>query len=417
MKKLATLLLTLMPLYAAAQDLAVTLPIPSGTNKGILSVAADGAKGKPLLLQPVFFLKTLIDSSAVSSIDRNWIEQPKKSCAIELRNEFSECTLKMTTDYPMIRSGSTASLDVKTSNGFNASTGLWLGYRGYGLGLSKNLTGEGSTFSFGAMGGRFGLNLRINTYRSDSPEARISYQGASQSYDETSKEKLDDPISVRAFFLDGYYMFNGKHFSYSAAYDQALIQKRSAGSLMAGAMYYHSRVSFDDPSNWVMTAFMRGVGKIKFSQACVGLGYAYNWVPAKGWLVSAQAMPMLQFYNRMKTYKYDIYYDSPYLIEPINLVSLFDNNMEELLTFDDEADIDDDYNFENDKIIINERDEEVTNNKIGFNFDARLAVVYNWKDFYLRVYGHYNRFRYSNDVGNGRMAEWRVYASLGFRFW
>jgi hypothetical protein len=89
MKKLATLLLTLMPLYAAAQDLAVTLPIPSGTNKGILSVAADGAKGKPALLQPIFFLKTLIDSSAVSSIDRNWIEQPKQQLAIEARTTFN----------------------------------------------------------------------------------------------------------------------------------------------------------------------------------------------------------------------------------------------------------------------------------------------------------------------------------------
>jgi len=415
MKKLATLLLTLMPLSAVAQDIAATLPIPSG-KKGILSVAADGAKGKPTLLQPIFFLKTLIDSSAVATIDRNWIEQPKKACAIELRNEFSECTLKMTTDYPM-KNGATASMDVKTSNGFNASTGLWLGYRGYGLGLSKSLTGEGSTFSFGAMGGSFGLNLRINTYRSDSPEARISYKGASQSYDEAAKQELDDPISVRSFFLDTYYMFNGKHFSYSAAYDQAMIQRRSAGSLMAGAMYYHSRVSFDDPSNWMMMAFMRGVGKIKFSQACVGLGYAYNWVPARGWLISAQAMPMLQFYNRMKTYPYDIQYYSKVLDEKYDLVDLIENNMEELLTYEAEADIDDDYNYEEDQIIIHEKDAQVTNNRIGFNFDARLSVVYNWENFYLRVYGHYNRFRYSNDVGNGRMAEWRVYASLGFRFW
>ena len=135
MKKLATLLLTLMPLYAAAQDLAVTLPIPSGTNKGILSVAADGAKGKPALLQPIFFLKTLIDSSAVSSIDRNWIEQPKQQLAIEARTTFNQSKLRMETtweedDFTMVS---------KSNNGFSTSAGLWLGYRGYGLGFSKEL--------------------------------------------------------------------------------------------------------------------------------------------------------------------------------------------------------------------------------------------------------------------------------------
>ena len=382
-------LMLLLPVTSVAQDISTTLPLPNAKSGGIFSVASAGAKGKPVVLQPIYWLKTLIDSSAVATVDRNYIEQPKKACAVELRNEFSECLLKMNADYP-ITEDLNANMSVRTTTGFTAATGVWLGYRGYGLGLSKDLThGDGSTFAFGAMGGSFGLNLRINTYRGNQPDVWLRIPGSGdESYEGEGREELDDPIKVRTLFLDGYYMFNGKHFSYAAAYDQSLIQRRSAGSLMAGVMYYHSRVAFDDQSNWPLVMFMRGVGKLKFTQACVGLGYAYNWVPARGWLISAQAMPMLQFYNKITAYTYDV------ILE------------------ESENQSDDDLFCLN----IQPSGEQSTNNYIGLNFDARLSMVYNWTNFYLRIYGHYNRFRYSNDMGYGRMAEWRAYASLGFRF-
>ena len=165
--KYSILLLMMLPLSAAAQDLSLSLPIPTENTKGILSVAADGAKGKPLLLQPVFFLKTLIDSSAVSSIDRNWIEQPKQELAIEARTTLNQSTLKMETTWEE----DNFSMVSKSNNGLSTSAGVWLGYRGYGLGFSKELgKTTGSTFSFGAMGGRFGINLRISSYKSDMPE-------------------------------------------------------------------------------------------------------------------------------------------------------------------------------------------------------------------------------------------------------
>jgi len=402
MKKLATLLLTLMPLYAAAQDLAVTLPIPSGTNKGILSVAADGAKGKPLLLQPVFFLKTLIDSSAVSSIDRNWIEQPKQQLAIEARTTFNQSKLKMETfweedNFTMVS---------KSNNGFSTSAGLWLGYRGYGLGFSKELGNTtGSTFSFGAMGGRFGLNLRISSYKSDMPD--IYFNGEQVSGRNISDDRLDDPINVRNFFLDGYYMLNGKHFSYSAAYDNSLIQRRSAGSVVIGGMYFHSRVDYSADSNWLLTALMKDVGMVKFTQGSIGMGYAYNWVPARGLLVNAMAMPMFTFYNRTTKYLYDFAMIDPNgkIIDEEYLAGLDEGEYYDIL-FDPKTKIS----------AISER-EEKTGNKPKFNFDMRLCVTYNWDRWYVRAYGHFNLFRYGSDLVSGRMTDWTAYAALGFRFW
>ena len=402
MKKLATLLLTLMPLYAAAQDLAVTLPIPSGTNKGILSVAADGAKGKPALLQPIFFLKTLIDSSAVSSIDRNWIEQPKQQLAIEARTTFNQSKLRMETtweedDFTMVS---------KSNNGFSTSAGLWLGYRGYGLGFSKELgKTTGSTFSFGAMGGRFGLNLRISSYKSDMPD--IYMNGEQVSGRNISDDRLEDPINVRNFFLDGYYMLNGKHFSYSAAYDNSLIQRRSAGSVVIGGMYFHSRVDYSADSNWLLTALMKDVGMVKFTQGSIGMGYAYNWVPARGLLVNAMAMPMFTFYNRTTKYLYDFAMIDPNgkIIDEEYLAGLDEGEYYDIL-FDPKTKIS----------AINER-EEKTGNKPKFNFDMRVCMTYNWDRWYVRAYGHFNLFRYGSDLVSGRMTDWTAYAALGFRFW
>ena len=402
MKKLATLLLTLMPLYAAAQDLAVTLPIPSGTNKGILSVAADGAKGKPALLQPIFFLKTLIDSSAVSSIDRNWIEQPKQQLAIEARTTFNQSKLRMETtweedDFTMVS---------KSNNGFSTSAGLWLGYRGYGLGFSKELGNTtGSTFSFGAMGGRFGLNLRISSYKSDMPD--IYMNGEQVTGRNISDDRLEDPINVRNFFLDGYYMLNGKHFSYSAAYDNSLIQRRSAGSVVIGGMYFHSRVDYSADSNWLLTALMKDVGMVKFTQGSIGMGYAYNWVPARGLLVNAMAMPMFTFYNRTTKYLYDFAMIDPNgkIIDEEYLEGLDEGEYYDIL-FDPKTKIS----------AINER-EEKTGNKPKFNFDMRVCMTYNWDRWYVRAYGHFNLFRYGSDLVSGRMTDWTAYAALGFRFW
>ena len=402
MKKLATLLLTLMPLYAAAQDLAVTLPIPSGTNKGILSVAADGAKGKPLLLQPVFFLKTLIDSSAVSSIDRNWIEQPKQELAIEARTTLNQSKLRMETTWEE----DNFTLVSKSNNGLSTSAGLWLGYRGYGLGFSKELgRTTGSTFSFGAMGGRFGLNLRISSYKSDMPD--IYMNGEQVTGRNISDDRLEDPINVRNFFLDGYYMLNGKHFSYSAAYDNSLIQRRSAGSVVIGGMYFHSRVDYSADSNWLLTALMKDVGMVKFTQGSIGMGYAYNWVPARGLLVNAMAMPMFTFYNRTTKYLYDFAMIDPNgkIIDEEYLEGLDEGEYYDIL-FDPKTKIS----------AINER-EEKTGNKPKFNFDMRVCMTYNWDRWYVRAYGHFNLFRYGSDLVSGRMTDWTAYAALGFRFW
>ena len=400
-KRIAYLLLTLAPLTTMAQDISATLPIPAIVQKdgNLFHMASESAKGKPVLLQPLYWVKTLIDSSAVATVDRSYIEQPKPSWAIEARGTLNQSTLKMETTWEDPVEGSTH-LWAKSKNGLSTSAGLWLGYRGYGFGYSKEIGNTtGSTLSFGAMGGSFGINLRIGSYSSDMPDLYID--GVKLTSYDSDDDRLEDPIKVRTLFLDGYYMLNGKHFSYAAAYDNSLIQRRSAGSVVVGGMYCHSRADYSADSNWLLTALMEGVGKVKFSQGSIGAGYAYNWVPARGWLVSAMAMPMLTFYNRTTEYMYDFDFSNP--------------NVKDWDALSEDEALE--WVFDEDTQITTVGETKVTSkNKVKLNFDARLSVVYNFDRWYVRVYGHYNQFRYGNDFVSGRVTDWTANASLGFRF-
>ena len=303
-------------------------------------------------------VETYIDSSTVKHMDLVYVERPERPWAVELRTDANETTVKMHTDFDFL-DGTHAGVSSSSSNGFSMSLGAWVGYRGYGFGWSKELTGgDGTTFSLSASGRSYGANFRIRSYHSNMPEFLSA---------------TADPIKVRSLFLDGYYLFNSKRFSYAAAYDQSLIQRLSAGTPMVGAMYHHSSVNYSADPNWDWVYFMRGISKVKFTQASVGAGYAYNWVPAHGWLFSILAMPMITLYNRTS-----LYYDDSTTAAP--------------------------------------EDEYVTPNKVTWNFNARLAVVYNWQRFYLRVYGHFNRFNFGTDDVWGHLYDWKVYAALGFRF-
>lgn len=377
--KYLIVIISLMPLVVSAQ-------------------AEEPKKSQNFVVKGLMWVKTLIDSMAVANVDRSYIEQPKRPWAVELRTEAGQSTLKMEADWTVADVVSGGFI-TRTDNGFSTSAGLWAGYRGYGFGLSKELTGgDGSTISFGAMGGSFGINLRINSYRSKQPEIETTFSDVGG---QNVKERvdIDDPIRVRSLFLDGYYMFNGKHFSYAAAYDQSLIQRKSAGSIAVGLMYYHSRMSYEQDSNWPLVLLMRDVGKLKFTQANVGLGYAYNWVPARGWLVSAMVMPMVTFYNKMQTYYYRIVDENG-----VSILDMIANDPDWINTAD------------NTKWRVLDNDCEETTNRMSWNFNGRLSVSYNWSRWYLRVFGHYNRFTYKNESDNGRLTDWTAYASLGYRF-
>ena len=346
-----------------------------------------------------------IDSMTVRGVDPRYIEAPQKPWQIIANGNISQSDLKLSSLMNAQDFGSDTEEYLKweprIKTDISTYAGLWVGYRGYGIGYSWNVGGDkGRILTFGATGGSYGVNLRIHAFENNEPEVNIfgKYYDEEESPDEPMylSDKggylLMSPINVRTLMLDGYYLFNGKRFSYSAAYDQSVIQKRSAGSVMAGFMYYHSHIKYDTDVNADFIFMMNDIGAIKQWQASVGAGYAYNLVPCKGLLINAMAMPMLTFYNRYKVWRYD-------------------SNLKQGILAEDDEDIYDD--LLEWKIYPEEKSDN--HGKMTVNIDARVSLTYQYRQFFFNVYGQLNRFPYKDKKVKGRLYDWHVNAAVGIR--
>ena len=345
-------------------------------------------------------LGTKLDSMAVKGVDRRYIDAPEKPWQIIVRGNMNQSTVSMNTEGVIDGLSYSAKPHLETRP--SRYVGLWAGYRGYGVGYTINVGGDkGSYFTAGATGGSYGINLRIHSFEEDSPDFNLNSDLVpEENKDDWGEVHLYDPIKVRTVIADAYYLFNGKRFSYSAAYDQSLIQKRSAGSLMAGAMYYYGRIDYAAPTNADLIYLMQGLGRIKLWQGSIGVGYAYNWVPVRGLLVNAMVMPMLTVVNRLKAYGYS-------------------TNVEELMEdpkfWDpDTSDAEWDKWFYG-NLRIAPMGDMTFNSGITVNFDARLSVTYNFSRFFINAYGQFNNMRYTHDSSYGHLNDWFVNASIGVR--
>ena len=355
-------------------------------------VAGDSESQPKGLRRTVRKVLNFIDTMAIKGIDQHYIEVPEKPWAFVMRSHLSQAFVHMQSE----DNAGSARTRLRSHTDLTTSLGGWIGYRGYGLGYSVDLSGDkGSNFTtglgntlnlftnlnIGAMGGRYGINLRIRSFKVSHSYLTIWGSEKDQQLDENSID-TGEPIQVRSVFADAYYMFNGKRYSYAAAYDQSTIQIQSAGSVVAGLMYNYSRLKYDNKENLFLLDMMHGVGEMKMWQASLGAGYAYNWVPKQRWLVSIMFLPMITLYNRAKL----LYYEA-------------------------------DKQGDEESVEVNYVGSDMTNNKVVPNFDARISITYNRARYYLNAYATYNSFRYKDDSGvSVRTGDWYAYFSWGLRF-
>ncbi len=350
---------------------------------------------------PVKTLKkvgALLDTLSVKGVDRNYIDAPKEPWQIIVKGNINQSDLKMraTGDIDIVSYKAEPRLKTEPSK----YIGLWAGYRGYGLGYTINTGGDkGSYFTVGATGGSYGVNVRVHSFENNRPSFSFSTDFddlINEDIDlEEEEVELEDPIRVHTVIADAYYLFNGKRFSYAAAYDQSVIQKKSAGSIMAGAMFYYGKIDYATKNNAELIYLMRGLGKVKLWQGSVGAGYAYNWVPVKGLLVNAMAMPMLTLVNRIKVYA-------------------FKTNVEDVMNQYE----DDEYPSDEELLAqyeITPLARKSYNSGIAVNFDARISVTYNFGRYFVNAYGQFNNFRYTHEDNRGRLNDWFVNAAFGVR--
>ncbi len=323
-------------------------------------------------------IKNYLDSSVIKSADSSYIVVPKRPWQVIMRYNMDKMSLKMhsVVDEEYIYFDWEPEVTTRTAT----NIGLWLGYRGYGLGYSISLNKRnGAYFTIGAIGGNYGINLRLRTFNTNEFKAYVNEGHMDGTISPGYYEiELAHPIRVHSLIIDGYYMFNSKRFSYAAAYDQSTIQIRSAGSLAVGAQWNAMSVRFDNDDD--MKILMHNVGAFKIRQGSIGVGYAYNWVPAKGLLVNAMFIPMVTLYNRQSVERYKFA----------------------------DPEVEDIYGMSQN---------EVWWSNVTLNFNARASLTYNWDRYFLNIYGQWNNHKYSyGDDGNGTINDWFVNASLGMRF-
>lgn len=343
---------------------------------------------------------TMIDSMSVRGLDRNYIDAPKKPWQLIAKGNVNQTIVSMNADGNILGVDYSARPYLKTQP--SQYVGFWAGYRGYGIGYTVNVGGDkGSNLVFGATGGAYGVNVRIHSFDNSNPSINLNSELLSEEEQKTWDDvQLIDPIHVRTVIADGYYMFNGKKFSYAAAYDQSVIQKRSAGSLMAGLMYNYTHIDYATDVNGDLVYLMHGLGKVKLWQGSAGVGYAYNWVPARGLLVNVMLMPMVTFVNKLKVFAYA-------------------TNVSELMT-DDRFWSDDISNEEWDEwfysnVHITPMGDKTINSGISLGFDTRMSVTYNFGRYFISAYGQFNNIRYRHQSTHGYLNDWFINTAIGLR--
>lgn len=354
-------------------------------------------------------LQVWLDSLAVKKVDRNYIKHTDKPWRVSLRPKVEEFDMRVDAniDHNFARKKGVKDVGeggIKWGLHFDPpiaqSLGFYAGYRGLGIGYSFYLRNKtGNTLTFSSNGSRFGLNVRLRNFSTNKVmvDAQIWEPGV-EPIDFHSPGETYDPIHLHSAIIDGYYIFNSRRFSQSAAYSQSVEQIRSAGSFILGAMYHYSSLDMATDKNAVLILLNGDVGKFSVQQFNIGVGYGYNFVPWRGWLFNVMAMPTISLVNRVKSHYYECNYQ------------FFMNEETEEHKFfpEDDSWVDDARILETETV--------VNHGKVHLNVDARASITYTGKRFYANVYGQLNSFNYSYAVTDVKLVDWYIRGSLGVRF-
>lgn len=102
-------------------------------------------------------------------------------------------------------------------------------------------------------------------------------------------------LSREAYGLYAYWFFNNRRYAQAAAQGFSKIQKKSAGSFIAGLHFSHQDVSMDfstlsDEMQQALPDSLRNY-RFRYQDYCLIGGYGYNWAFKRNWLLNITALP------------------------------------------------------------------------------------------------------------------------------
>ena len=165
-------------------------------------------------------------------------------------------------------------------------------YRGIGVGVAVNPAkwkGIYKDYEFNLNYYSTRLSLDFSYQRSESLAGDIIG-------DRGEQQLLTEDLTQKVLNMVGYYAFNHRRFSFPAAFTQSYIQRRSAGSWLAGISYQGGSIQTTNklkernPNAPDVRIYVGHIG--------IGGGYGYNWVLGKKWLLHFSMLPTFVVYNR-----------------------------------------------------------------------------------------------------------------------
>ena len=217
-----------------------------------------------------------------ANYDTAYIARPEGRLTLKLRVNESGYSVESKGE------SSGVSYHSKLSTANRATVSLGFSYLGISAGLSLNpgkLSGKNKDYE---------LQLHAFTNRlSLDASYQVSKTLSGDYWLGDRTEHLDrGMVDMKTLNIAGYYTFNHRRFSYPAAFTQSFIQKRSAGSWLAGFSYQANEMECPAYEDHGIPKTRLFVGNI-----AIGGGYGYNLV-AKKWLFHLSAMPTLIVLNR-----------------------------------------------------------------------------------------------------------------------
>ena len=357
-----------------------------------------------------------LDSTARLKVDQRYIEVPDKPWRVVLRYKETAFDAYYNNSIVSVR-GNGIDWKMSFEPPVAASVGFWVGYRGTGVSFAKSLNKKAGTYlSFSTTGAKYGFNLRLRGL--ETYETKLNATIHADDYTENIEQvgNLDAPVRIASLYLNGYYVFSGRRYSQAAAYNQSVIQRHSAGSFLLGATCYLSSFDFAKKKNLPMIYLSQGVGRILIHQANLGIGYGYNFVPLRGLVINAMAMPTVSVYNKVKVNLYDYNYTfaSGDGIDDYGEwnpeTKTWANGKKQKPVPDDD---DEDKWLETADIWKVGSEKEYS--PLRFNLDLRLGVAYNWKRYFVGLQMQLNGFSYKKDFTKVDIIDAYARASLGVR--
>lgn len=299
----------------------------------------------------------LTDRYYHTSYDTNYVVRPEGKLTLKLKGNQTGNGIRARGTVNDLRFKSYLSTSHKTTISIGAA------YRGLSAAYSINPAKLKGFYD--------DYELNINYYASrfciDATYQRSSSLSGDMTLGENTFRMESGEADMKVFNITGYYVFNHRRYSVSAAYNQSYIQRRSAGSWLAGLSYQGGSIKTSDERKEQKpdSPDVRiGVGHIG-----IGGGYGYNLVLGKKWLLNLTLLPTFVVYNR-------------------------------------------------NKLTINDESRHAGRMKFNMLFNERAAVVYNFSSrYFVGLTAVANNSLFVDDAVTVHQNKWVAHAFVGVRLW